>query len=112
MTPMIEIVKFLLSISTHWNAPSDDGFTEAGLGHLLELSETDVCTLYDSLSGTKWAVQAIVRRKGLPEVRLVVDWYKEVHTVIKQGTVQVHMRLQYGVKQNDLPSPYRHLTQF
>jgi hypothetical protein len=49
-----------------------------------------------------------LRMKGLPEpvVRLVEDSYKDLYTNIKQGTVEVPMKLQRGVKQGDPLSPF------
>ncbi|KXZ75867.1 hypothetical protein TcasGA2_TC034495 [Tribolium castaneum] len=48
-----------------------------------------------------------LRMKGLPEqvVRLVEDSYKDLHTVVKQGTAEVTLSLQRGVKQGDPPQP-------
>jgi hypothetical protein len=39
-------------------------------------------------------------------VRLVEDSYKDLYTNIKQGTVEVPMKLQRGVKQGDPLSPF------
>ncbi|KYB24731.1 Retrovirus-related Pol polyprotein from type-2 retrotransposable element R2DM-like Protein [Tribolium castaneum] len=49
-----------------------------------------------------------LRMKGLPEqvVRLVEDSYKDLHTVVKQGTAEVTLSLQRGVKQGDPLSPF------
>jgi hypothetical protein len=50
--------------------------------------------------------------KGLPEpvVRLVEDSYKDLHTNIKQGTVEVSLKLQRGVKQGDPLSPFIYIA--
>ncbi|KAH0816911.1 hypothetical protein GEV33_005880 [Tenebrio molitor] len=53
-----------------------------------------------------------LRMKGLPEpvVRLVEDSYKDLHTNIKQGTVEVSLKLQRGVKQGDPLSPFIYIA--
>lgn len=48
-----------------------------------------------------------LRKKGLPElvVRLVVDSYDDVQTVVKNGEEEVAIKIQRGVKQGDPLSP-------
>jgi hypothetical protein len=48
-----------------------------------------------------------LRRKGIPEtvVNLIINSYKDIHTNIKQGSLQIPMAIRRGVKQGDPLSP-------
>jgi hypothetical protein len=67
--------------------------------------QLDVSKAFDTIPHE--VIGDCLRKKGLPElvVRIVEDSYENVHTVIMQGTLEVPMRLQRGVKQGDPLSP-------
>lgn len=102
--------------------PRQKGFTsEAGcfnnvhiLSELLKRSKVseglvavqlDVSKAFDTIPNE--IIGGVLRKKGLSElvVGLVVDSYKDVHTIIKNKEDRIEIKLQRGVKQGDPLSP-------
>jgi hypothetical protein len=72
----------------------------------LTLIQLDITKAFDTIPHE--VIGDALKRKGIPEIiiNLITDAYKNIHTNINQGSIEVSMNIKRGVKQGDPLSPF------